>query len=84
MNHLLVLFILLVFVWPLSISIAYWVGLGRREEDVISNYQRQIRRDEERLAARKARIANNAPRVRDAKIRSTRRGYYGEEVEEDS
>ena len=73
-----------ILLWAGTVAMAYYVGLSVREEDVISSYERRIRRDAERLAARKARTSSDVPRVRDAKIRSTRRGYLGEEVEDDS
>ena len=76
--------VLMIMFWALSCSVFFWLGRTRREDEVISNYRKRIVKDEREVAARKSKITGDRPRVRDIKIRSTRRGYYGEDVDEES
>ena len=70
--------------WAFSCAAFFYYGRSRREDEVISSINNRIRRDEAELERRKSAMRADRPRVRNAKIRPARRGFYGEEVEDDS
>lgn len=71
--------------WAGVCVVAYRVGRSIREEEVISKHRSRTRRLQRDLKRRQEALNEvEGVRVRDAKIRSTRRGYYGEEKEDET